>query len=153
MVFASVFAIVVGLGMVVQWTMSYVSRQIPELDTEPIRIWFHIAAEMATALMLVVGGDRPAVFVALGLDSVPNGHRDAHVHRDGEPGILRSTGKVDLGSDLRCADRAGGCQRSSADRKYRRLAVRRSGARQRGEHAVRQIGLSLPAHVRGGGLA
>ncbi|MCK4356732.1 hypothetical protein KAW44_06595 [Candidatus Bipolaricaulota bacterium] len=56
MVFASVFAIIVGLGMIIQWTMSYVSKQIPELDTEPIRIWFHIAAEMATALMLMFGG-------------------------------------------------------------------------------------------------
>jgi len=40
MVFASVFAIMVGLGMIIQWTMSYVFKQIPELDTEPIRIWF-----------------------------------------------------------------------------------------------------------------
>jgi hypothetical protein len=56
MIFASVFAIIVGLGMIAQWTMSYVSRQIPELKTEPIRIGFHIAAEMATALMLIVGG-------------------------------------------------------------------------------------------------
>jgi hypothetical protein len=56
MTFASVFAIAVGLGMIAQWTMSYVSRQIPELKTEPIRIGFHIAAEMITALMLIVGG-------------------------------------------------------------------------------------------------
>jgi hypothetical protein len=54
--FASAFAIIVGLGMIAQWTRSYVSRQIPELKTEPIRIGFHIAAEMATALMLIVGG-------------------------------------------------------------------------------------------------
>ena len=56
MTFASAFAIVVGLGMIAQWIMSYVSKQIPELETEPIRIGFHIAAEMATALMLIVGG-------------------------------------------------------------------------------------------------
>jgi hypothetical protein len=56
MVFSSVFVIVVGLGMIVQWAMSYVSKQIPELQTEPIRIWFHIAAEMLTALMLVASG-------------------------------------------------------------------------------------------------
>ena len=51
MAFASIFSIIVGLGMIVQWTMSYISKQIPELETEPIRIWFHIAAEMATALL------------------------------------------------------------------------------------------------------
>jgi hypothetical protein len=56
MAFASIFAIIVGLGMIIQWTMSYISKQIPELETEPIRIWFHIAAEMVTALMLILGG-------------------------------------------------------------------------------------------------
>ena len=30
--------------------------QVPELQTEPIRIWFHVAAEMATSLLLIVGG-------------------------------------------------------------------------------------------------
>lgn len=56
MTFASVFAIVVGLAMIIQWAMSYISKQIPELETEPIRIWFHIAGEMVTALMLIIGG-------------------------------------------------------------------------------------------------
>jgi hypothetical protein len=56
MVFPSVFAIVVGLGMIGQWVASYRSRNIPELSTEPIRIWFHIAAEMATAMALVLAG-------------------------------------------------------------------------------------------------
>jgi len=42
--------------MIGQWTASFVGNQIPELKTEPIRIWFHIAAEMATALCLVIGG-------------------------------------------------------------------------------------------------
>jgi hypothetical protein len=56
MTFASVFAILVGLGMIAQWVTSYVSKQIPELKTEPIRIGFHIAAEMVTALALILGG-------------------------------------------------------------------------------------------------
>lgn len=56
MAFPSIFAIVVGLGMIAQWTMSYITKQIPELKTEPIRIGFHIAAEMVTALMLIAAG-------------------------------------------------------------------------------------------------
>ena len=56
MVFSAVFAIVVGLGMMAQWAMSYVNKQIPELSSEPIRIAFHLAAEMATALMLITAG-------------------------------------------------------------------------------------------------
>jgi len=53
MTFAAIFALVVGFGMIVQWSMSYLAGQIPELHSEPIRIGFHLAAEMTTALCLV----------------------------------------------------------------------------------------------------
>ena len=56
MVFSSVFSIIVGAGMIGQWYMSFRQGQIPELKSEPIRIWFHIAAEMVTAVALLVGG-------------------------------------------------------------------------------------------------
>jgi len=56
MQFAAIFSIIVGTGMIGQWAMSYVSKQIPELETEPIRIGFHIAAEMATAVLLITAG-------------------------------------------------------------------------------------------------
>lgn len=42
--------------MIAQWIRSYLSREIPELKTEPIRILFHIAAELATAAALIAGG-------------------------------------------------------------------------------------------------
>ena len=54
--FSGIFALVVGVGMIAQWLMSYLSKQIPELTTEPIRIGFHIAGEMVTALMLIISG-------------------------------------------------------------------------------------------------
>lgn len=54
--FAALFSIIVGLAMIGQWSVSFVTRKIPELLTEPIRIWFHIAAEMVTALGLVISG-------------------------------------------------------------------------------------------------
>ena len=56
MEFAAIFAMIVGAGMIFQWAMSYLTKQIPELKTEPIRIWFHIAAEMITAVCLLVSG-------------------------------------------------------------------------------------------------
>ena len=43
-------------GMIGQWAMTYITHQIPELKSEPIRIGFHIAAEMVTAISLIVGG-------------------------------------------------------------------------------------------------
>jgi hypothetical protein len=56
MKFSAIFSIIVGVGMIVQWIMSFVTKQIPELKTEPIRIGFHIAAEMLTAIALIIGG-------------------------------------------------------------------------------------------------
>jgi len=56
MVFPAVFALVVGVAMIGQWTASYLSRQIPELKTEPIRIGFHLAGELVTALTLITAG-------------------------------------------------------------------------------------------------
>ena len=56
MKFAAIYAIIVGSGMIAQWVLSYVTHQIPELKTEPIRIGFHILAEMLTASMLMLGG-------------------------------------------------------------------------------------------------
>lgn len=56
MTFPAVFAIIVGLGMIGQWTASFIGQQIPELKTEPVRIRFHLAAEMITALCLIVAG-------------------------------------------------------------------------------------------------
>jgi hypothetical protein len=54
--FPGIFSIVVGAGMIGQWSASFAAKQIPELTTEPFRIWFHIAGEMATALMLIISG-------------------------------------------------------------------------------------------------
>ena len=56
MAYSALFAIVVGLAMVIQWSFAFLSQQIPELYDEPIRIGFHIAAEMVTALALIVSG-------------------------------------------------------------------------------------------------
>ena len=56
MIFPAIFCIVVGLSMLVQWSISLFSGNVPEIRTEPIRIAFHLAAEIATAVMLVLGG-------------------------------------------------------------------------------------------------
>lgn len=56
MVFASIFVLVVGAGMIGQWLFFLATGQVPELKTEPLRIRFHLAAEFATAIALLVGG-------------------------------------------------------------------------------------------------
>ena len=42
--------------MIARWTTSYVTKQNPELESEPIRIKFHLAAEFSTAILLIIAG-------------------------------------------------------------------------------------------------
>jgi len=56
MKYAAIYAVVVGLTMIGQWSALYISKQIPELKDEPIRIWFHITGEMITAFSLLASG-------------------------------------------------------------------------------------------------
>ena len=56
MIFPATFTILTGIGIIGMWTVSYVSKQIPELESEPIRSKFHLSAEFATALLLIFAG-------------------------------------------------------------------------------------------------
>lgn len=56
MIYTGIFSLAVGLVMIGQWSYLYLSWQIPELEYEPIRIRFHIAGEMVTALVLILSG-------------------------------------------------------------------------------------------------
>lgn len=56
MKFPAWYGIVVGVLMIVQWILSIVSGGVPEFQSEPWRIGFHLAAEFSTAIILIVGG-------------------------------------------------------------------------------------------------
>jgi len=56
MVFSGIYAIVVGIGMIGQWSVSLFAHKVPELKTEPFRIAFHLAGECLTAVALIAGG-------------------------------------------------------------------------------------------------
>lgn len=56
MIFAAIYAVIVGLAMIGQWSFLYLSKQIPELETEPIQIRFHVAREVIAAVCLILGG-------------------------------------------------------------------------------------------------
>jgi hypothetical protein len=62
--------------MIVQWAISILTGSVPEFQTEPWRIGFHLAAEFSTALLLVLGGlavlrserwGRPVLLIGLGM--------------------------------------------------------------------------------------
>lgn len=52
--FSILYSGFVGFVMIGQWMMAYLAGQIIELETEPIRIGFHIAAELITAACLII---------------------------------------------------------------------------------------------------
>lgn len=54
--FASWSALAIGALMLAQWGFFLVTDQVPELETEPLRILFHLAAEGLTAIALIVAG-------------------------------------------------------------------------------------------------
>ncbi|HHJ99429.1 MAG TPA: hypothetical protein ENN10_05725 [Actinobacteria bacterium] len=56
MKFAGWYALVVGVSMILQWAFFIIAGEVPELQTEPLRIAFHLAAEGVTAALLVVAG-------------------------------------------------------------------------------------------------
>jgi hypothetical protein len=53
---AGIFGIFVGVMMIAQWAFFIAARQVPELQAEPYRIAFHLAAEIITALGLIFSG-------------------------------------------------------------------------------------------------
>jgi len=56
MKFPAWYGIVVGILMIVQWIFSILSGGVPEFQTVPWRIGLHLAAEFATAVLLILGG-------------------------------------------------------------------------------------------------
>lgn len=56
MKFAAWYGILVGLLMIAQWMVSILTGGVPEFQTAPWEIAFHLAAEMSTAALLVAGG-------------------------------------------------------------------------------------------------
>jgi hypothetical protein len=46
----------VGLLMILQWTFTIAAGAVPEFETAPMEIAFHLAAEFTTAFLLLTGG-------------------------------------------------------------------------------------------------
>ena len=62
--------------IILQWVFFIITGQVPELQTEPIRISFHLVAEGVTALSLILSGigllgkrtwGRNSAYIALGM--------------------------------------------------------------------------------------
>ena len=53
---ASVYTIIIGVTMLGMWVLLLFKREVPELKTKPTQIFFHLAAELLTAVVLIIGG-------------------------------------------------------------------------------------------------
>ena len=56
MKFCGWYSITVGIVMIGQWTFFISMGQVPELQSEPLRIAFHLASEGITAILLILSG-------------------------------------------------------------------------------------------------
>jgi hypothetical protein len=53
---SGIYGIIVGVVMVLMWTFFIVSGQVPEFESRPVEIVFHLVIEFLTAIMLVISG-------------------------------------------------------------------------------------------------
>ena len=56
MKFSAIYALCVGVLMLVQWAFFLLTGNVPELETTPWSIAFHLAAEFLTAILLIISG-------------------------------------------------------------------------------------------------
>ena len=56
MKFSAWYAIIVGILLFAQWVFFLATGSVPQLQTEPWAIGFHISAEMLMAVALLTGG-------------------------------------------------------------------------------------------------
>jgi hypothetical protein len=50
------YSVIIGIMMAAMWSVFAATDQIPELETSPKEIAFHLAAEFLTAFALIAGG-------------------------------------------------------------------------------------------------
>lgn len=55
-IIASIYTLIIGITMLCMWFMLLIRKKVPELNTKPTQIYFHIGAEFLTAIMLIIGG-------------------------------------------------------------------------------------------------
>ena len=56
MKFAGIFGITAGILILIQWLFFLLTAQVPELESAPLEIVFHLAAEFMTAMIMIAGG-------------------------------------------------------------------------------------------------
>ena len=66
-IISGIYAIVIGIGIIGLWTMLLLTKQVPELNTEPVAITFHITAEIIMGILSLISG----IFLLIDLSWAP----------------------------------------------------------------------------------
>ncbi|MFX0137868.1 MAG: hypothetical protein ACFFDN_29775 [Candidatus Hodarchaeota archaeon] len=55
-IIASIYCILIGIAIIIMWILLIRRREVPELNTQPTRIYFHLVSEFLTGIILIIGG-------------------------------------------------------------------------------------------------
>jgi peptidoglycan/LPS O-acetylase OafA/YrhL len=53
---ASLYSIIIGIAMICMWITFLVTNQVPEINSAPFKISYHLMAEFLTSILLLIGG-------------------------------------------------------------------------------------------------
>jgi hypothetical protein len=53
---SGIYSLVIGIGIIGLWLMLILTKQVPEIQTEPIAIGFHIVVENIMGILALVSG-------------------------------------------------------------------------------------------------
>ncbi|MEJ2252274.1 MAG: hypothetical protein P8Y70_19270 [Candidatus Lokiarchaeota archaeon] len=56
LIISGIYAIIIGIGIIGLWIMLLLTKQVPELKTEPTAIKFHITAEIIMGILSLLSG-------------------------------------------------------------------------------------------------
>ena len=55
-VVSGIYSLIIGIGIIGLWMMLVISKQVPEIKTEPIAIGFHIIIENIMGILSLISG-------------------------------------------------------------------------------------------------
>ena len=53
---ASIYSIIIGIAMICLWVVFLITNQVPQINTGPLEISYHLVAEFLTAILLLISG-------------------------------------------------------------------------------------------------
>jgi hypothetical protein len=88
--------------MFLQWPIFLGCGRVAELETEPVRIAFHLVGELVTAVLLIVAGVGGLQLKPWGALTNAAGAGPVALHGNRQSGVLRAEGPTGVRRNVRC---------------------------------------------------